>query len=168
MTLPTTLALLLVSACGGQSTVTSGARGKGPENTVPASVLAADSCNDAVLVTLESLATGVGHGTRIALDVVPEVNRVCTLLDCGDNECCNRCRGEYGATLRREPADRDLEVRFTGLAGCSGMDCNFQCEPFGRQPTTRYRIVGVAAFEAAGTRSIAHAANVAVEKVCLL
>lgn len=159
------LGVVVVTACAGTSTVDSGSRGLGPENTVPAAALAPGACDDAPLHTLEDLAAGKGDGQRIALEVVPEVRGMCTLLAC-ESECCNSCGGDYGANLRREPGDRDFELRFIGLAGCGGMDCNFHCEPFGRKPTTAYRFVGTNVYKPAGVTSTYHQAQFTIEKYC--
>jgi hypothetical protein len=167
------LVLVMLGACAKQSPGDSGPRraaptpGLGDKNTVPVEALAPGSCDDAPLVTLEEVATGKTTEGRIALDAVPDVRGMCTLLYCGPGDgCCNECGGDYGAKLVREPADRDLELRLDGLAGCSGMDCNFHCEPFGRAPTDRYRFVGTLTFQPAGVTSVFHKATVKVEKFC--
>jgi hypothetical protein len=126
----------------------------------------AGACDDARLVTLEAIAGGAIDGERVAIDVAPVAKVECTEMDCGDRECCNRCEGTYGIALRREPADRDLELTFTGLDGCSGMGCNLHCEPFGRAPTTRYRFVGKLSFRPAGVTAIFHQAALEVENYC--
>ena len=162
-----TLITGIVTGCAGRSTVDSGERGLGPTDTVPAAAKPLDACNDAPLLTVEQLAAGEGDGQRVALDAVPEVNGMCTLLAC-DSECCNQCGGNYGVALRRKPPERDFELRFDGVGGCGGMDCNFHCEPFGRKPATRYRFVGTNRYKPAGVTSTYHQAEFAVEKFCVL
>lgn len=138
--------------------------GLGPAEVVPESALAPGACDDVPLLSLEDLAAGKGAGERIAVDVVPEAAVACTLLAC-ESECCNSCGGSYGARLAGDPA---LELRLDGLAGCTGMDCNLRCEPFGRKPTTRYRFVGTHTFTPAGTTSAYHQAVLEVERYCRL
>lgn len=167
--------MVALGACAGKSSVVaSGERdkpGKGPENTVPAMAGTLEECNDATPVyTLADLAAGKGDGERIMIDLVPEVKGLCTLLDCGDAECCNQCRGGYGARLVGQGGAPDLELRLEGamLAGCGGMECNFHCEPFGRKPVTTYRFVGTHTFTPAGRESVYHKSVLAVERFCTL
>lgn len=150
--------------------------GRGPENVVP-ELPAADACADAPLVTLEQIADGAHAGERVALEVVPRAAITCTLLACvttvyADEEppppkkpeevCCNQCGGMYEAQL----GDR-LHVQFTGLPGCTGMDCNYHCEPFGTKPTQRYRFVGKNDFKPVGKSGAIYATSwFTVEKVC--
>lgn len=95
----------------------------------------AADCSDAPVVVFDGLPDAAG--TRIALDGMPRASPVCTLLDCTDNRaCCNRCGGNYFLS------DEGRQVDLTGLPGCTGMDCNMVCDPFGKKPTLRYRFVG--------------------------
>ena len=139
--------------------------GLGPQEVEPTDALAPGACDDVPLYTLADLAAGKGADERIAIDVVPVANIMCTLLHCGDAECCNGCGGSYGARLAGSP---DLELRLDGLKGCSGMDCNLHCEPFGRKPTKPYRFVGMHTFTLAGQTSVYHKADLKVERYCRL
>lgn len=77
-------------------------------------------------------------GTRIAVDGVPSVGVECTEMACTDGRpCCNSCGGEYALHDRSRH-----QINLRGLPGCSGMDCNTVCNPFGRYPTRSYRFVG--------------------------
>ncbi len=160
------LALVLSSACGGQPTVASGERGQGPEDVVPAAAQPAGSCDDAPVATLEQIADGAHDGARIAVDLVPESHGSCTEMSCNDGDCCNRCEGTYGAALRREPPSRALELELQGFPGCSGMECNVHCEPFGRRPSTAYRFVGTNTFAPAGVTAMFNQSQFIVEKYC--
>ncbi|MBA3453412.1 MAG: hypothetical protein H0T42_10005 [Deltaproteobacteria bacterium] len=126
------IALAVGGACAGTS-----APGESP-SVEPADKRPAGAadCSDAAVATFEEL--GDKSGTRLALDGVPRVGVVCTLLECTDGRaCCNRCGGEYALI-----DEQRRQVNLSGLAGCSGMDCNTVCDPFGRKPTLRYRFVG--------------------------
>ncbi len=165
------LVALHLAACGGPKTVDTAERGLGPANVVPANAQPIGRCDDATLLTLEQLADlDTYDATRIAIDVVPMAQVACTEEDCEEGNhsaCCNSCGGDYVATLNRASPARRLEVRFTGIAGCSGMDCNYHCEPFGLNPTTTYRIVGRAKQprpDIANLRQV----ELAVQTYCLL
>jgi hypothetical protein len=138
--------------------------GLGPKEVVPTAALAPGACDDVPLYTLEDLATGKGAGERIAVDLVPRPGVACTDLWCPNSECCNGCGGSYGAHL----AQPELELRLEGFAGCTGMDCNLHCEPFGRAPTTRYRFVGTNTFTPAGTNAVYREVAFSVERFCRL
>ena len=140
--------LVALVACSGPAPAGESPRTE-PADKRPAG--AAD-CSDAPPVAFAALAEAAG--TRIALDGVPHAAAACTLLACTDDRaCCNRCGGPYALIDAG-----GHQVNLTGLAGCSGMDCNMTCEPFGRKPTLRYRFVGTYDH---GQR------NLAVEKFCV-
>ena len=123
--------VLALAACAGTSEP-GGTPQVEPADKRPAG--AAD-CSDAPVVGFDQLEQATG--TRIALDGLPQVGIACTELACTDDRaCCNRCDGEYAVI------DAGRQVNLRGLAGCSGMDCNTVCDPFGRKPTLRYRFVG--------------------------
>ena len=146
--------------------------GRGPEEVVPASALEAGACDDAPLLTLDDMDAGKGNAERIAIDVVPAPNIMCTLLACypasgsrptSKPSCCNQCGGGYGAQH-----GETLRITFVGFAGCRGMDCNLHCEPFGLNPRTTYRIVGKNNFSKAYTNgAIYNKSSFIVEKYCL-
>jgi len=126
------LAALPLGACGSSARPEKIA--KQPAEKFPAG--AAD-CSDASPTTFEALEAATG--TRIALDGAPTVGVACTEMECTDGRaCCNRCGGEYAL---HDPSRHQINLR--GLPGCTGMDCNTVCEPFGRSPTRSYRFVGV-------------------------
>ncbi len=162
--------VMVLVACGGSQ---AGSRGDGvaarpgPADVVPDSARAVGSCDGELVVTLDDVARGQVHDQRVAIDLVPVPHTFCTLLAC-DRGCCNECGGGYYARLVREPAAPDLEVYLDGLPGCSGMDCNLHCEPFGHRPNTQYRFVGRVTFEAAGRTAVYHKARLGVEHYCLL
>lgn len=95
----------------------------------------ATDCDPALLRGFDELEAATG--TRIGLDGVPRVAVACTEKECTDGRaCCNACEGEYVLL------DDNRQVTLRGLPGCSGMDCDTVCEPFGRAPTRAYRFVG--------------------------
>lgn len=120
--------------------------GLGPAEVVPAEAPGPEACADAPLLTLEQVARGEQAGERVAFEVVPRAQIVCTLMACigpggqhDEESCCNRCGGGYEVAIADE-----FRLQFHGLrGGCSGYDCNVTCEPFGRAPTHAYRFVGV-------------------------
>lgn len=134
----------------------------GPAEVVPdAADLAA--CTDAPLTSFDELAVGTGAGERVAVDGVPRADVVCTALACPGAACCNECGGGY--VLRDDDTHR---IGLTGLEGCGGMDCSLECKPFGREPTRRYRFVGVHTWKAPGDGSIYADSRIAVERFCRL
>jgi len=139
---------LAIGACGGKAIEQGG--GPGPPEPAEKQPAGAADCGDATLGTFDQLAEVTG--TRIALDGVPAMAVACTEKECTDGRaCCNACEGEYALI------DAGRQVTLRGLPGCSGMDCNIVCEPFGRTPTRTYRFVG----------TYDHAQRVlAVEKFC--
>ncbi len=128
-------------------------------------------------MTLEAIADGAHAGEMVALEVVPEATIGCTAMACvpvvyedddpppakkPEEICCNQCGGSYGAALGER-----LRVQFVGLGGCTGMDCNYRCEPFGTKPTQRYRFVGRNDFKPIGKSGAVYATSrFTVEKVC--
>lgn len=142
--------------------------GLGPAETIP-ELPGPEGCADAPLVSVEEMARGVRAGERIAVDVVPQAEVMCTLLFCTAPEgtpreevCCNGCGGGYGVRLETR-----FHLQFANLGGCSGMDCNLHCEPFGRQPTHPYRFVGKNEFKPAyESGAIYSKSTFTVEKVC--
>ncbi|MCE9580189.1 MAG: hypothetical protein K8W52_44140 [Deltaproteobacteria bacterium] len=143
--------------------------GRGPADVVPPSALAPDRCGDAPLVALADLARGTGDGERVAVDLTPQAEVMCTLLACigpngvedGPDVCCNGCGGNYG--LRQ---GMEFALRLEGLDGCTGMDCNLHCEPFGTAPTHAYRFVGTVAYTPRGSGAIYDQATLTIEKYC--
>ncbi len=111
--------------------------GLGPLEVIP-DVAGADGCADAVVVTLDAIARGEHEGERVALVGLPMARKGFTLKYCGPpTVCCNQCTGGWVLGL----ATKDV-VELVGIGDCSGLDCNYHCEPFGRAPTHRYRFVG--------------------------
>jgi hypothetical protein len=145
--------------------------GRGPADVVPTTALAPDQCADAPLVALDDLRKGTGDGQRIAIDVTPQPETICTLLACvgpdgeenGPDVCCNSCGGNYG---HRDGLEFSLAL--DGLAGCGGMDCNFHCEPFGTAPTHAYRFVGVAKYTPRGVTAVYDQVAFKIEKYCTI
>jgi hypothetical protein len=144
--------------------------GLGPADVVPAGLAPTEACGDAPLLTLEQVAKGDRSGERIAFDVVPRAQIMCTLMACvGDdgkhdeNSCCNRCGGGYEVAIADE-----LRLHFVGLpGGCGGYDCNVHCEPFGRAPARAYRFVGVSRWsKRMENGAIYDKAEFTVEKFC--
>jgi hypothetical protein len=159
------LSIVVLAACSSSPTRPADpgpTPGSGAEDTVPATARPAGECDDAPLLTLEALQRGERAGERIALEVVPRPSIACTAMACS-RECCNRCGGEYGAEIANE-----LRVRFTGIPGtCGGWDCNLQCEPFGLEPKTAYRFVGMNTFKPRGANgAVFDKSEFAVEKYC--
>jgi hypothetical protein len=117
--------------------------GRGPEDVAMALPGARQSCGDVYLLTLGEIARGDADGEVIAVEGVPKANVHCTELACPGAVCCNECSGAY--VLDHEGADggTDLVLHLDGVGSCSGWDCNLDCTPFGRKPTTRYRFVGL-------------------------
>lgn len=123
----------LPSACGPDASGTTGpVHHERPAELVPEGVA---RCVDAhPQLTVDSLSQ---DAVQVAIDAVPRVGVGCTRMECTDGrECCNSCSGEYAAHLG------GYQVQLRGLPGCSGMDCDVVCEPFGRTPTTAYRFIG--------------------------
>ena len=139
---------ILVAGCSG-----AGPAGETPrEEPADKRPAGAADCSDAPSLAFDALADATG--TRIALDGVPQAAAACTLLACTDDRaCCNRCGGQYALIDAG-----GQQINLSGLAGCSGMDCNMVCEPFGRKPTLRYRFVGIYDHEQR---------TLAVEKFCV-
>lgn len=121
------------AACGPDAAATTGpVHHQRPVEVVPEGV---PRCDD-TLPQLTAAALTI-DAAQIAVDAVPSVGVACTARECTDGrECCNSCDGEYAAHLD------GYQVQLRGLPGCSGMDCDVVCEPFGRKPTTRYRFIG--------------------------
>lgn len=142
--------------------------GLGPAEIVP-DLPGPEACADAPLVTLDEIGRGVRAGERVALEVVPRAEVMCTLLYCAtppgmsrEDVCCNGCGGGYALRV-----DTSLLLRFENLGRCSGMDCNLRCEPFGREPTHTYRFVGKNDFKPARENGAIYATSTfTVEKVC--
>lgn len=143
--------------------------GLGPADAVPPDLPGPDACADAPLITLDELARGERAGERVAVDVVPQAMIMCTAMACyaadgapAEDACCNECRGGYGVEVPGE-----LVLRFEGLAGCAGYDCNLRCEPFGRAPARAYRFVGTSAWARRGDNGAVYdTATFTVERYC--
>lgn len=145
--------------------------GNGPKDVVP-DLPAAEACADASSTTLEEMARGMHAGERVAFDGVPRPVITCTEIGCSVRAkgewrprpalCCNDCYGYYVI-----PFGEDFEVVLRGLAGCSGMDCGYHCEPFGIQPAHKYRFVGLNDFRPKGKTSSNDSSYVVVEQLCL-
>lgn len=132
----------------------------------------ATECGDAPLITLEELAAGQRPGERVSVETVPRAAPICFQQDClvatapGEPQpppeeiCCNACGGNYEAYVGT------FTLTFTGLEGCSGMDCNLRCAPFGRRPAKRYRFVGRNGFRPASSTQLHPTSVFEVEKVC--
>jgi len=91
----------------------------------------------------------VDPGDVIAIDAMPRVGgSKCTLMACGERQCCNRCSAAYSITT--VGADRTATaIQLAGIDGCTGTECGLDCKPFGRKPTHTYRFVGRLSEEAA-------------------
>lgn len=126
--------VLIPLSCG---STTSSERTMGPAERVPEAP-AADECGAAPLLDVEQLEAGEGAGRVVAVEGTPVPEVRCTLLQCGEDECCNTCSGDYELAM----PDREHRVLLRGLEGCSGNNCAYDCQPFGREPTRRYRFVG--------------------------
>ena len=79
---------------------------------------------------------------QVAIDGVPRQGPgLCTLKQCGERSCCNRCSAAYTVTVTGD--DRAATaIQLAGLEGCRGTECGLDCKPFGREPTRPYRFVG--------------------------
>jgi hypothetical protein len=109
-----------------------------PVAPVIARPVAATDCRGVRVVTKRYLETRDLHAEPAAIDGVPKVHLVCTARACPSTQpCCNGCGGGYRVML--DPA---TGVSLLGFEGCTGMDCNYKCTPFGNQPKQRYRFVG--------------------------
>lgn len=95
---------------------------------------------------------------------------LCTALFCGYPEresdgpvCCNKCSGGYDVEAR------GIRIYLFEIGECSGYDCNWHCEPFGRNPKRKYRFVGYNEYKSATERRSAFAVSkFKVEKVCAM
>jgi len=127
--------VLAVAACTTGSPDQRGSRTSGPSPTPDEKLpRGAIDCGDASL-TYEELARA--DGQRIALDGVPRAAIACTRKECTDGRaCCNSCSGQYSLLLD------GYQISLGALPGCAGMDCNVDCEPFGRKTKRAYRFVG--------------------------
>lgn len=125
--------ILLALGCGADGPgTTSPVHHERPAELVPEGVA---RCDDALPhLTVDTLTQ---DAAQVAIEAVPQVGVACTELECTDGrECCNSCGGEYSALIG------GFQVQLRGLPGCSGMDCDVVCEPFGREPATTYRFIG--------------------------
>jgi hypothetical protein len=122
------ISVLLWGACAGA------ADPPPPAERVP-SLPDAEWCAGVPLVTLAELAAGEHALEVVAVDGVPGMQGVCTLLD---GECINQCSAVY--TLTHPPA---FDLQLADLPVCHGMECAMDCQPFGHTPTRAYRFVGL-------------------------
>lgn len=98
----------------------------------------ATDCRNVRVVTARDLETRDLHAETVAVDGVPTPQIACTGRACPSSErCCNACGGGYQVMF-----DAAAGVTLLGFEGCSGMDCNYTCAPFGKQTKQRYRFVG--------------------------
>ena len=135
----------------------------GPAERFP-EVPGPEACSDVVEVTLDELGEGKGHGEVVAVEAVPIAFVICTSMYCSPESpeiCCNECKGSY--VLRKERSHR---VFLSGLGHCGDMDCNLDCQPFGRKPTTAYRFVGKHTFEPGGKYTSYASSIIAVDRFC--
>lgn len=124
--------------------------GHGPAEVVPKTALAPGACNDAPLLPPSQIGADMPDGERVSVEGIPKPSLICTAQACpGDQACCNGCGGGYVVHVGNG------QVSLLGLPGCTGMDCNYRCEPFGNAPKTRYRFVGTTNF-----------GQITVEKYC--
>ena len=118
--------------------------GHGPANVVPPDVRPAADCAGVRRITRKMLerlrdgkeVPGLRSGQELAVVGNPKPQIVCTAAVCAE-ACCNMCGGAYTIDV-----DYEYSVTLMGLPGCSGMDCNYRCEPFGIKPKRRYQFVG--------------------------
>lgn len=172
---PALLVLLAAIGCSRNTRLTEPAPvpGLGPEQTDVWFPPASQLCAEHPVLSLEEVARGDGDGEVIAIDGVPKAHAVCTLMLCRppgkapEEVCCNQCGGGYELELRGDAGVTLLRVRLEGAGTCSGFECNLRCTPFGRQPTRRYRFVGLNSYQAAVGR-VAASSTFVVEQVCSL
>jgi len=72
-------------------------------------------------------------GERVSVEGIPTPSLRCTAKMCERGEvCCKGCGGGYVVRVGNG------QVRLLGLSGCTGMDCNYRCEPFGIRRPSRF------------------------------
>lgn len=153
---------LALCSCGGATYTVGDPADMGPAQRFP-DAPGPDACGEAPLVGLDELAGGGMAGRTVAVEGVPLANVRCTMLQCGEDECCNTCEGEYDL---RTPDPERHRVILQGLEGCSGYECAYDCKPFGREPQRRYRFVGRHEHHPAGETSTYALSIVHLERYC--
>lgn len=122
-----------------------------------------DACADAPLLSRDQLLRGAHADAMVAVDGVPHAVLTCTLMGCvGENQCCNRCGGDY--VLLDTP---EHVVALAGLEGCHGNQCDVTCHPFSRTETRPFRFVGLHRHQPAGETSTFARSTIEVKRICL-